>query len=48
MDYTMSVYLPEIAMQGQQATKQELSKKSGLDDFNERTKTREQSTPLLL
>ena len=32
MDYTLSVYLPEVAMQGQshQVSKEELAEKSGL------------------
>jgi hypothetical protein len=41
MDYTMSVYLPEVAMQGQQVSKQELAKKSGIEECQERLKTRE-------
>lgn len=48
MDYTLSVYLPEVAMQNQQVARQELAKKSGLEDHTNRTNGRDQNIPLLI
>ena len=46
MDYTMSVYLPEIAMQGQQhqMSKEELTEKAGLSA----AKAKSSEAPLLV
>jgi len=48
MDYTMSVYLPEVAMQNQQASRSDLAKKSGLEEYIARTNGRDQNQPLLI
>lgn len=43
MDYTLSVYLPEVAMQNQQASRSDLAKKSGLEEHTTRTNGRDQN-----
>ena len=49
MDYTMSVYLPEIAMQGQQhqVSRDELAQKAGLS-LTDKSKAPAEQTPLLI
>jgi len=48
MDYTLSVYLPEVAIQNQQVARQDLAKKSGLEEHTARTNGRDQNVPLLI